>query len=111
MTEPECRTGTSEYSTGVGIVRDGNPSHAWMQKDLFRQLQRLVGEADAKKFVAALKKGIVAPQGQSGIKILDSPVRGYTHELKIGGSGHRLLGRIEDGVLVFFEFVRGGKHK
>lgn len=33
------------------------------------------------------------------------------HELKIGGSGQRLLGKIdENAVLVFDKFVRGGLH-
>lgn len=71
-----------------------------------------MGAADAKKFKAALKKGIVGPINESGIKVLDSPINGYTHELKINGSAQRLFGRIkEDGILVFDKFVPGGEHK
>ncbi|NER32858.1 MAG: hypothetical protein F6J93_02055 [Oscillatoria sp. SIO1A7] len=67
--------------------------------------------ADFKKFKAALKKGLVPPVGSSGIKKLNPSVGGYTHELKIGGSAQRLLGKIDDnGVLVFDKFVRGGLH-
>jgi hypothetical protein len=90
----------------------GGFRHAWIKRDLFRELSQLVGEADFKKFVAALDKGIVPPDGRSGIKILNEVVNGYTHELKIGGSAQRLLGRIDEyGVLVFDKFVRGGVHK
>jgi hypothetical protein len=58
-----------------------------------------------------LKKGVVGPTGESGIKALHTPVNGYTHELKISGSAQRLLGRVdENGVLVFDKLVRGGLH-
>ena len=64
-----------------------------------------------KKFIAALDKGIVGPVGESGIKILATPVGKFTHELKIGGSAQRLLGYInEDSILIFDKFVRGGLH-
>ncbi|MBI4512172.1 MAG: hypothetical protein HY698_21240 [Deltaproteobacteria bacterium] len=85
-------------------------AHAWIKKSLFRDLQRLVGLPDRDKFVAALRKGIVGPVGQSGVKVLEPAVGAFTHELKIGGSAQRLLGRVINGVLVFEEFVRGGLH-
>ena len=97
---------------GVGAATRGQFFRgAWIQRDLFNNLQRLVGKADFNKFIAALNKGLVGPTGESGIKILAEPVRGFTHELKIGGSAQRLLGRInENGVLVFEELIRGGLH-
>ncbi|MEM8998307.1 MAG: RHS repeat-associated core domain-containing protein, partial [Acidobacteriota bacterium] len=85
---------------------------AWIARDLHKQLRQLVGKADARKFTAALKKGVVGPKAESGIKILNKPVLGYTHELKIGRSAQRLLGRVdENGVMIFERFVRGGLHK
>jgi len=60
---------------------------AWIQRELYKELPRLVGEADSHKFVTALKKGLVGPINQAGIKKLNPAVRGFTHELKIGGSG------------------------
>jgi RHS repeat-associated protein len=83
---------------------------AWIKRDLYRKLPVLVGAADAKKFAAALKKGIVGPVGESGIKVLSPAVGKFTHELKIGGSAQRLAGYVENGVIVFVEHIRGGYH-
>jgi hypothetical protein len=101
------------YATpGVGSSVPGqNFTHGWIKHDLYNQLNGLVGKADMGKFLAALKKGIVGPTGESSIKIFSSPVGKYTHELKIGGSAQRLLGFIdENGVLIFDKFVPGGLH-
>lgn len=97
---------------GIGAAARGQIfNHAWIKHDLFNELQGLVGKSDFNKFVAALKKGVVGPTGESGIKIFANPVGKYTHELKIGGSAQRLLGYIdENGVLMFDKFVRGGLH-
>ncbi|GIW97582.1 MAG: hypothetical protein KatS3mg111_0915 [Pirellulaceae bacterium] len=99
-------------SPGVGGAARGQVfKHAWIKHDLYNKLRGLVGKADFNKFLAALKKGVVGPMGESGIKILANPVGKYTHELKIGGSAQRLLGYIdENGVLIFDKFVRGGLH-
>jgi hypothetical protein len=96
---------------GEGQVARQGFSHAWIARALFRDLPKLVGEADLKKFIAALGKGIVGPKGESGVKVLAAPEGKYTHELKIGRSAQRLLGYIDEhGVLVFDKFVRGGFH-
>ena len=97
---------------GIGSAAKGQIfNHAWIKHDLFNDLRSLVGKADANKFLAALKKGIVGPTNQSGIKIFSNPVGKYTHELKISGSAQRILGYIDDnGVLIFDKFVRGGLH-
>jgi hypothetical protein len=97
---------------GIGSSVPGQSfTHGWIKHDLYNQLNGLVGKADMNKFLAALKKGIVGPTGESGIKIFSSPVGKYTHELKIGGSAQRVLGYIdENGVLIFDKFVRGGLH-
>lgn len=102
-----------EYlAPGIGAATRGELfKHACIKHDLYNQLQGLVGKADFNKFLAAVKKGVVGPTGESGIKIFGNPVGKYTHELKIGGSAQRLLGYInEDGVLIFDKFVRGGLH-
>lgn len=99
-------------SPGIGSAASGRKfNHAWIKHELYNQLRGLVGKADFNKFLAALKKGVVGPTGESGIKIFAKPVGKYTHELKIGGSAQRLLGYIdENGVLIFDKFVRGGLH-
>ncbi|MEM1060467.1 MAG: hypothetical protein AAGK14_14730, partial [Verrucomicrobiota bacterium] len=110
---PKNSSNLSRYvHPGPGAAAKGEIfSHAWIKRDLFKELPKLVGKADANKFKAALKKGVVGPTGQSGVKILREPVNGLTHELKIGGSAQRILGRIdENGVLVFDKFIRGGLH-
>ncbi len=83
---------------------------AWIRRELYQELPKLVGQADFRKLVAALKKGLVGPINQAGIKKLNPTVRGFTHELKIGGSAQRLLGKLENGVIVFSELIRGGLH-
>jgi RHS repeat-associated protein len=83
----------------------------WIKRELYRQLPTLVGAADTKKFIAALRKGIVGPVGESGVKILTPAWGKYTHELKIGASAQRLLGCIsESGQIIFDKFLRGGLH-
>jgi hypothetical protein len=102
----------TRFVTGPdGVVRDLGPTLDRIKHDLYNQLNGLVGKADMNKFLAALKKGIVGPTGESGIKIFNTPIGKYTHELKIGGSAQRLLGYIdENGVLIFDKFVRRGLH-
>jgi hypothetical protein len=104
------------YFAGVIAARVHNACSAgftdvWIKRSLYNDLQRLGGETTFKKFIAALDKGLVGPVGESGVKKLAYSVRGYTHELKIGGSAARLLGKIQgNGILVFEEFVAGGLH-
>jgi hypothetical protein len=57
-----------------------------------------------KQFVSALENGIArSAKNAAGIKVLIGEVRGYTHELKIMGSGSRLLGKEVNGKIVFSE--------
>ena len=84
--------------------------NAWIKHDLFNKLNGLTGPENKKKFVAALQKGIVGKYGESGIKVLSSAEGIYTHELKIGGSGARILGRVVDGVLIFDKYLPKGLH-
>jgi hypothetical protein len=83
---------------------------AWRQRELYQELPKLVGQADFRKLVAALKTGLVGPLNQAGLKKLNPTVRGFTHELKIGGSAQRVLGKLEKGVIIFSELIRGGLH-
>jgi hypothetical protein len=57
-----------------------------------------------KQFVSALENGMArSAKNAAGIKALIGEVRGYTHELKIMGSGSRLLGREVNGRIIFSE--------
>lgn len=86
-------------------------SGTWIKRDLYGELNGLVGRADKAKFAAALKKGLVGPHNQSGVKMLSPLYNGYKYELKISGSSQRLLGNINDkGILLFDKFVAGGLH-
>jgi hypothetical protein len=70
-----------------------------------------VNRATVVQFLSALERGMaLRARGAAGVKILATPVRGFTHELKILGSGDRLLGRQVGGWIVFSEFERGGLH-
>ena len=83
----------------------------WIKREVYESLQREAGESARNKFIAALKKGLVGPKGEAGVKELAKSVRGYPYELKIGGSPARLLGRIDSNkILVFEEFLPQGLH-
>jgi len=101
-------TDGEDVEAGAAVKLEG-----WIAKDVFSTLAKDVGEANLKKFVEALQKGIVGPTGKAGIKVLKGNI-GYTHELKIGGSSARLLGNIEDwnGVrtIIFRELSSRGLH-
>lgn len=57
-----------------------------------------------KQFVSALEIGMArSAKNAAGIKKLVGEVRGYTHELKIMGSGSRLLGKEVKGKIIFTE--------
>ena len=86
-------------------------SHAWIAKDTYRVLSQKVGPEAFKAFKTTLKKGVVGPVGESGIKQLARAEGKYTHELKIKGSADRLFGYIDkNGVLVFDRIIEGGRH-
>ncbi len=83
----------------------------WIKRELFQELLVEAGQSNKNKFTAALKKGIVGPVGEGGIKILDPAVGKFTHELKIGGSPARLLGYMtEEGYILFDKFLAKGLH-
>jgi hypothetical protein len=97
--------------TGGGLWVHNDCKGAWIQKNLYRELQKLAGIADKGKFARALQKGIVGPVGQAGIKALNPIYNGFAYELKIMGSANRLLGNMrEDGYIIFELFIKGGLH-
>jgi hypothetical protein len=82
--------------------------HGWIKRSLFRELNGTAGPRNFEAFKLALKKGIVGPTGQAGIKHIEGPL----FELKISGQAMRLLGlRNDEGIIVFTKFVREGLHK
>jgi hypothetical protein len=108
---PDPRDST-KFFRRTNPPQSANPfSRSLISRNLLEKLQRLVGKADAKKFINAIDKGIVGPVAESGIKRLSEAVGKYTYELKIGGSAQRLLGYInEQGELIFDKLVKGGLH-
>ena len=82
--------------------------HAWIKRSVFSTLKRDVGDATFKKFVAALNKGMVSPQNESGVKKLATPHKGYEYELKVLGAttgGRRLYGNIDENGILVFEYL------
>ena len=83
----------------------------WIKRSVWQELQAAAGLGNARKFAAALEKGIVGPVGEAGIKVLSPAVGAYTHEIKIGGSAARILGYMsEEGYLLFDKFLAKGLH-
>jgi RHS repeat-associated protein len=98
--------GVNSSVSGPGFIG------AQISLDLMKILYRKAGPQNFKKFLAALAKGMASSKyDDDGIKWLTKPVGSYTYELKIIGSAQRLLGKIEDGVLVFDEFRGKGPGK
>ena len=83
----------------------------WIKRSVFDSLQAEAGAATKAKFIAALKKGIVGPVGEIGVKVLDPAVGRHTFELKIKGSAARLFGHMTDyGYILFDEYSARGLH-
>ena len=92
---------------------DGTKAIGWIAKDAFSTLKQDVGQEMFERFLAALKQGVVGPEGRAGIKVLKGNI-GFTHELKIGGSSARLLGNVEEWnglkTIVFRRLTMRGLH-
>ena len=71
-------------------------------------LSKVAGAVDAARFERALGRSIL--DGRTGAKVLRNAVDGFTHELKIRKSPARLLGRVEDGLLIFTKYLPNGFH-
>lgn len=99
--------------------------YGWIKHETYQRLNADAGPDARKKFLAAIQKGYAeSAQNATGIKSLDlskphpNLPPGYTHELKIAGSGARLLGKIEKlevggkvrQVVVFDRFAPAGLH-
>ena len=82
-----------------GIKANGTPNASIK---LSRRQLRKVSSTDMSKFKAAVKKFAEAKQNSTGIKKLKYTEFGaYNYEVKIGGSGGRLLGKMEGDVIIF----------
>ncbi|WP_416309800.1 RHS repeat domain-containing protein [Spirulina sp. 06S082] len=100
-------------SPGPGAATKGSIfKGVWIKRSTFQSLERRAGTGAKKKFIQALRNGLVdSKKNKQGIKILAKAHNGYTHELKINNSAGRILGKInEHGILVFDEFLPQGLH-
>jgi hypothetical protein len=91
------------------------PVKASVSPDLLRNLLKKGGPSAEviDKFANALQKGYARRAfgpGSTGIKQLRRKVAGMTHELKIGGSAARLLGKEVDNQIIFSRYVPAGLH-
>ena len=103
---PKARDQVAEFAELIIRSRVDSPVAAEITTELIESLYRGATDRNSlKQFVGALERGMaVRAQGAAGIKELTGAVRGFTHELKIIGSGGRLLGkRDEKGRIVFTE--------
>lgn len=95
----------TEFYELVSRSRIDSPLPAEITIELLQDLYRgATSKKTLKQFVSALSNGMAkSAKNAAGIKVLIGEVRGYTHELKIMGSGSRLLGKEIDGRIVFSE--------
>ena len=94
----------SEFKMGTKIAKVSG----WVKRSVFESLDPAV----QKKVADAIKKGIVAPTGNSGIIKLtasEAKATGYTHKVKILGKGGdlRIYGNQEKNGHVVFDKVMG----
>lgn len=94
----------SEFNMGTKIAKVSG----WVRRSVFESLDPAI----QKKVADAIKKGIVAPTGNSGIiKLTASEVKatGYTHKVKILGKGGdlRIYGNQQKNGHVVFDKVMG----
>lgn len=90
----------------------------WIQKDTFKYITDKFGKNAAHKFVVAMKKGVVGPKGQEGIKQLSKVEKKngviYTHEIKVLDNelgDYRIYGRFDkDRGQYIFDWFGKGKH-
>jgi hypothetical protein len=104
---PKVRDQVAEFSELIIRSKVDSPIAAEITTELIESLYKgATDRRSLKQFVEALGKGMASrAHGAAGIKELTGTVRGFTHELKILGSGSRLLGKMENGSLVFRELT------
>jgi hypothetical protein len=103
--------GSSIKPTVTGVVKNGiglSKTSGWIKRSVFESLDAAI----QKKMVAAIDKGIVAPVGKQGIIKLtatEASSTGYTHKLKILGSGGdlRIYGTQGQNGHIFFDRLMG----
>jgi hypothetical protein len=95
----------TEFYELVSRSRIDSPLTAEITIELLQDLYKgATSKKTLKQFVSALSNGMAkSAKNAAGIKVLIGEVRGYTHELKIMGSGSRLLGKEIEGRIVFSE--------
>ncbi|AIG26121.1 RHS repeat domain-containing protein [Brevibacillus laterosporus] len=88
----------------------------WIQKSAYKAITDKFGKNGAHKFAEAMKKGLVGPKGQEGIKPLKGSLKKngviYTHEIKILDKqlgDYRIYGRFdkERSQFIFDWFDKG----
>jgi len=97
---------------GTGPKKLVKKSSGWIARKVFGKLDKTIQQ----KMKTAMKKGIVAPVGKSGvIKLSASELKkypGYTHKLKIKGKGashFRVYGTQGKNGHFFFDLIKNTK--
>ncbi len=95
----------TEFYKLASRSRIDSPVPAEITIELLEDLYRgATSKKSLKQFVSALENGIArSAKNAAGIKALIGEVRGYNYELKIMGSGSRLLGKEVNGRIIFSE--------
>ncbi|RUT02240.1 hypothetical protein DSM106972_063150 [Dulcicalothrix desertica PCC 7102] len=101
----DAQNKVTEFYELASRSRIDSPLPAEITIELLEDLYKgATSKKSLKQFVSALENGMArSAKNAAGIKSLIGEVRGYTHELKIMGSGSRLLGREVDGRIIFSE--------
>ena len=101
----DAQKNVTEFYELASRSRIDSPLPAEITIELLQDLYRgATSKKSLKQFVSALENGMArSAKNAAGIKTLIGEVRGYTHELKIMGSGSRLLGKVVNGRIIFSE--------
>ncbi|RFB34844.1 wall-associated protein [Brevibacillus sp. VP] len=97
----------------------GKYTEPWIQKNAYKAITDKFGKNGAHKFAEAMKKGLVGPKGQEGIKQLKGSLKKneiiYTHEIKVLDKqlgDYRVYGHFDKERSQFiFDWFDKGLHK
>jgi len=106
-------------TTGGGLIQDISTrvapatqrATAGIKHSVYNDMRNKIGRRGTQQFIEAMNKGLVGPQGQSGIKTLSGKgvrIGGqlFRYEVKLFGefANYRLFGNLEEGGIVFTHF-------
>ncbi|MBR1432399.1 MAG: hypothetical protein IJ585_14385 [Ruminococcus sp.] len=99
---------------------DPNNSKAFIKHETYNEVRNRFGQKGVDAFIKAMNKGLVGPEGESGIKYFNGKINGilYEFEIKVKNSefgNFRIFGNynesLDEIIFDFFTKGQGKKHR